>query len=478
MHAGFVAAVALTLLANDPVMTLIAGGALMTPLYLWLGIYEGRHCALMVNPLSFYFIWYVVGFGLSPFYAAYLVTRDGVISFSVVNVPPHDIAVGYVLCLLGSVALHVGMQLSRPQDEQHRAYLEKPRYTVAILLAMVVIGIAILVRPQSFQAVGNLARPLQVAPLTGLVIFGLLGHEYFRLRRDMFAGLFAAGTLFLFAINLRFGSKALLMFCLLPLFWMVLIRRHLRRWFPAVLMLLIVFYLLVVAPTVRRARATALSQGETPASHLVHSFSLPAQDPVGMLPDQADDFLRRQFDPTAVAFVSGEVERSGYQMGETMRYATYAFIPRILWPDKPALTRGAWFYTYVGGSPRESEATSSLGITAVGELYWNFGVGGVLAGMLVIGCGYGLLWRLAGSHPVTQPVHMLLYVLVSIYSMIDMPEAVTVFAAIASNLLLFGAVFLLFDRQRRGTRLMRRVKALAVPVIRPVGVNCSAAKAR
>ena len=447
-HAGCVAIVTLSLFTNDPIMTLIAGGVLMTPLYLWLGTSEGRHTSLILNPLSFYFLWYVVGFGLSPLYAAYLIHRDGFISFAVVSVPPHDIAIGYVLCLAGSVALHAGMQLLRPQPDQSRLGVHTPEYMAEILLAMGLIGIAMLVRPSTFQALGNLARPLQVAPLTSLVIFGLLGHEYFRLRRDAFALMFIAGTAVLFVINVHFGSKALLMFCLLPLFWMVLLRRNLRRWFPAVLLLLIAFYLLVIAPTVRRARVTALSQDETPASHLMHSFSLPAHNAVGMLPDQADDFLRRQFDPTAVAFVVGEVERSGYQMGATMRYAAYAFIPRILWPDKPALTRGAWFYAYVGGSPRESEATSSLGITAVGELYWNFGVAGVMAGMFVIGCGYGLLWRLAGVNPLTRPLHMLLYVLVSIYCMIDMPEAVTVFAAIVSNLLMFGSLFLLFNQQR------------------------------
>ncbi len=43
-------------------------------------------------------------------------------------------------------------------------------------------------------------------------------------------------------------------------------------------------------------------------------------------------------------------------------------------------------------------------------------------------CGIGLLhrlfWRMAGANP-QKPLHMLLYVLVSILGMLDVPEAVT-----------------------------------------------------
>ena len=450
-HAGVVGTVALTLLAKNPVVTLISGGALITPLYMWLGVHESRRAPLIISPLSFYFAWYLVGFGLSPFYAAYLIHRDGFISFAVADLFADDIALAYVLCLAGSVALHIGIQCLRPPGDDRRAFTQKPQRMIEVLLAMGLVGIVVLFRPQWFQHLGTIARPLQAAPLTAVVVFGLLGHKYFRLRRDSFVLAFTAGTVVLFAINLRFGSKALLMFCVLPLLWMVLLRQHLRRWLPALLVLIAAFYLLVIAPTVTGARLTSRSQSETTATHLLHSFTVNRANLVGTFFDQVGDFLGRQFDPSAVAFVVHDVDRNGYQRGETMRYATYAFIPRFLWPDKPVLSRGAWFYAYVGGSPRESEATSSLGITAVGELYWNFGLGGVLAGMFTIGCGYGLLWRIAGSNPLTQPLYMLLYVLISIYGMVDMPEAVTVLAAITSNLLIFGALSLLFRRGRQNT---------------------------
>jgi hypothetical protein len=123
-----------------------------------------------------------------------------------------------------------------------------------------------------------------------------------------------------------------------------------------------------------------------------------------------------------------------------MRYAIYAFIPRVLWPNKPSVSRGTWFTAYLGAAAREEEATTSTGISATGELYWNFGVPGVVVGMCGIGLLYGILWRMAGANPRT-PLRMLLYVLVSIPGMVDMPEAVTVYGGILSQLLLFSAIF-------------------------------------
>ena len=53
-----------------------------------------------------------------------------------------------------------------------------------------------------------------------------------------------------------------------------------------------------------------------------------------------------------------------------------------------------------------------------------------------------LLWKMAGENPLDSPLHMLLYVMITIGGMADMPEAVTVYAAALSELLMFGVVFM------------------------------------
>src|ERR1700751_311682 len=105
----------------------------------------------------------------------------------------------------------------------------------------------------------------------------------------------------------------------------------------------------------------------------------------------------------------GEVSRTGLQLGKTIADLYYAFIPRILWPEKPIVSRGAWFTTYVGSARSEEEATTSTGMTAFGEWYWNFSIPGVVIGTFLTVALFSGLWRLAGSCPIYKPLNMVLY---------------------------------------------------------------------
>jgi hypothetical protein len=79
-----------------------------------------------------------------------------------------------------------------------------------------------------------------------------------------------------------------------------------------------------------------------------------------------------------------------YQRGYTLTPIYAAFIPKILWPDKPDIPTGqlvnsefqvlnaAYAFTYISPSH-------------LGELYWNFGWPGALGGMLIIGLLLGLV---------------------------------------------------------------------------------------
>ena len=137
-----------------------------------------------------------------------------------------------------------------------------------------------------------------------------------------------------------------------------------------------------------------------------------------------------------------------------MSNAAYAFIPRILWPDKPAVQRGAWFTTYLGASPREAEATTSTGMSAAGELYWNFGNLGVAIGMFGLGSLWAFLWRIAGTNPIKQPLHMLLYVN-ALFGMTALPEAVSAYvAAIVLIVIFVPLLFMLQGSTRARTQVM------------------------
>jgi hypothetical protein len=76
--------------------------------------------------------------------------------------------------------------------------------------------------------------------------------------------------------------------------------------------------------------------------------------------------------------------------GDTVNNIYVYFIPRIIWPSKPVVTsRGgelAELY-YPGDGP------NSLGPTFSAELYWNYGLFGVIFGSALIGVIIGLLSR-------------------------------------------------------------------------------------
>jgi hypothetical protein len=231
----------------------------------------------------------------------------------------------------------------------------------------------------------------------------------------------------------------------LPAIVFVSRRPRYYKWIPAVGVLLLVLYLGIVAPAVNNSRI--VKQGDSYnkiMAGLQSSSPFYTGDPFMLsLEDQFDGLMGRVFEmPPVTGFMVGEVRRSGLQLGSTMRDLYYAFIPRIVWPEKPPVSRGAWFTTYLGMAPREAEATSATGMTIVGEWYWNFGVAGVVVGMFLTGALLSGLWRLAGSYPIHQPANMVLYVAI-IINVLNLPDATSPIVSNIALYLLFGSLIYL-----------------------------------
>jgi hypothetical protein len=453
-----------TLFFAEPRTTLIVGGSLCLVSYAYLGIREARKATLWLSPLSFYFFWYCIGMGVSPLYLGLTVAPGDSIRFAsdATTVSLQDLATGYVLYLLGSFALHLGMQRFRPLVRRE-AETAPSRNLLAWLAAVWVGGLLFQFSPASFSFLGATAKILSVAVVGSVCGFAVISRKTLGLSRYAYAAILMVGTAGLFFGNLASGSKAYIMFSFLPIFWLFIKNKRLRIWTPALALVLGMFYLGLVAPVVQTSRMSPLEEGENPRAHLLETFETwnrekPQELDHSFLADQLDQFVNRQFDAVPVGFMVGEVKESGLLLGETMKYASYAFIPRLIWPDKPSVTRGAWFSTRLGLFESEADATTSIGMTAVGELYWNFGTLGVLVGMFVIGCLQGILWRMAGADPRGKPIHMLLYVTIML-SMTDMPEAVTVVVSLAVTFLTFKAALVLIDlvhrRRNRGTSILR-----------------------
>src|SRR5260370_27434229 len=105
------------------------------------------------------------------------------------------------------------------------------------------------------------------------------------------------------------------MFSFIPLIWMLLIRRDLRRWIVPTGIGLLLLYFGVVAPAVERSRHLQARDGETYVTHLITSFgSAPRLNDTNMFElysNQLDDFLSRQFEAVSTGYFVGEVQKNG-----------------------------------------------------------------------------------------------------------------------------------------------------------------------
>lgn len=86
-----------------------------------------------------------------------------------------------------------------------------------------------------------------------------------------------------------------------------------------------------------------------------------------------------------------------YLNGESYSFFAYAWIPRIIWPDKPEANANRLLaITYNITTPDGAE-TSTFGISLIGEGYANFGPLGVILIMAVLGLNLLAMTRLFGS---------------------------------------------------------------------------------
>lgn len=117
--------------------------------------------------------------------------------------------------------------------------------------------------------------------------------------------------------------------------------------------------------------------------------------------------LGRRFD---LASIQGYLinEYNSGRPGRSLVDFWTVFIPRMIWPEKPTLTRlgpelSARYY-YVPGE-LNSQTSSAAAPSYSGEAYWNYGVPGVVLVSILLGGGIGWLTRcwqraIAGRDPV------------------------------------------------------------------------------
>ncbi len=93
-------------------------------------------------------------------------------------------------------------------------------------------------------------------------------------------------------------------------------------------------------------------------------------------------------DVNVVTILMQRIQEQDYMLGESYMVWTYGWIPRTIWPEKPAVDVGVLLKQIVLGSGRD--APGGVNATGPGEAYLNFGNMGVLVGIFL-----GALFRRA-----------------------------------------------------------------------------------
>jgi len=133
------------------------------------------------------------------------------------------------------------------------------------------------------------------------------------------------------------------------------------------------------------------------------------------LDESLGTFKRRVALINSVAIVVRDVPRwVPYEKGETLFIPAMAlFVPRFIWPDKPAFSMGRDFGVKFRVVNVFDEKTR-IAVTVPGELYWNFDLPGILVGMALWGFVVRLVYRRyagsAGLDPVRRAIYMLLLI--------------------------------------------------------------------
>ena len=273
---------------------------------------------------------------------------------------------------------------------------------------------------------GNLGTVFQYVAI-GSIAALLGGGSHYALGRKRSWIAVLALTPF-WALALQTGMKGAVVLSALPIV-LPLILRPTRATVPVLVTLFLVL-LTFVFPFSHQWREMNWVGGRNATAFEVANEVVDEWDRRGMMDSTlvgAKVLLSRGTSSDIGGLVMRLAEVRGHLGGSRLEGLIYIFIPRFLWKDKPLYKPGAWFTWYLGQARSVSSATSSTAIMLGTELYWMYGVAGVLFGATFLGLLYAACWRaLLSLGPTNALVPVGAFVL-SIHA-ISLQEKSTIFA--------------------------------------------------
>jgi hypothetical protein len=431
---------------------LILGGVVFFAGSLVIARNEARASPLLITPLSWLFVWQAFTLGLSPIWIGSRLADSASVSYVGQTVSIDNVAAGFFYYALGGLAMHFALQRTRPKGSI--AYTS--RHSSSESLGMIVIlsscGIFIALFGSRLAALGTFAAPLQMGSLSAACSLAIAPPRSLPHRSPMYWYAVVAAVAVCTFANALSGLKTMLMLSVLPIVWIFLISRNLRKTLLLLIPALAFAYVYAVEPVVDGLRS--INRSADIKDSLIENAEGGNLGQVASLEQDTflqrlDKIAQREFYGTYVGFLVQDAKAYGFKMGETMDYLVYSFVPRIFWPGKPNVSRGKWLTVYLGAADSEDTATTASALTAQGELYWNFGIPGLIIGMAALGWLIGrFLWQTAGADPRENPVRMLA-LLITILLVSGEAEAGTMFVTIFVDVIVLRLMLTLMGVEAR-----------------------------
>ena len=211
--------------------------------------------------------------------------------------------------------------------------------------------------------------------------------------------LLALSVLFLFArVAMTGGKESLIQPILEALIVFHYVKKRLKLWqlaavgLPTVMLAfgLVNFYRFVV---VGKMGGTPKSLDDVVSRIYSASEYLKPEKAVSTEPSSFDQLMMRDAGVDALALVMKYTPNpNGFEYGRDLVTLPLAFVPRFLWRNKPiGSSISQDFETLFMGEPPNYLGFSSIHL--ISDLYREFALFGVVAGMFAIGCGTRLMYR-------------------------------------------------------------------------------------
>jgi len=144
-------------------------------------------------------------------------------------------------------------------------------------------------------------------------------------------------------------------------------------------------------------------------------------------------------------------DNTPYLNGESYSYFAYAWIPRVIWPEKPETGANRLLAVTYDITTQEGAERSTFGVSLIGEGYANFGALGVILIMVVLGLNLLAMMRLFGTS-VSGPGGTAIFLSVFIYFLNGLGSSAEILFGNLFQSMIAGYLLLYWTKRRGAER--------------------------